>query len=52
LPYSVSALPNTQTCQKNSFTTIARRRRNVAPFPSKTPFEKIKNSKILHHVPI
>jgi len=52
LPYRVSDPPNTQTCKKKSFTTKARRRGNVAPFPSKTPFEKIKNSKILHHVPI
>jgi hypothetical protein len=52
LPYRVGAPPNTQTCKKKLFTTKVRRRGNVAPFPSKTPFEKIKNSKKLHHVPI
>jgi hypothetical protein len=45
-------LLQTQTCKKNSFTTKTRRRGNVAPFPSKTPFEKIQNSKNLHLVPI
>jgi hypothetical protein len=38
--------------KKKSFTTKARKRGNVAPFPSKTAFEKKKKSNILHHVPI
>jgi hypothetical protein len=38
--------------QKKSFTTKARRRRNVDPFPSKTLSKKIKNSKKIHHIPI
>jgi hypothetical protein len=52
LPYRVNDPPNTQTCKKKSFITKARRRGDVAPFLSNTPFEKIKNNFFLHHVPI
>jgi hypothetical protein len=52
LLYKVITPPNTKTCKKNSFTTKARRRGNVAPFPSETLSKKIKNSKKLYHIPI